>query len=61
MYYFAISEVLKAMTLKSRVLWVVKPCTLERARHFRGRYHLHLLSDIVKPSKNPAEVGGKQS
>jgi hypothetical protein len=51
-------EGLKKITWASRsmVFWVVMPCSLETAQHFRGIYCPHLLGQRV----SQAEAGGKQ-
>jgi hypothetical protein len=43
------------------VLWVVMPCSLEKAQHFRGKYHLQFQDWRVSKQKNHRGVGGKQS
>jgi hypothetical protein len=48
-----------AVAMKSVVLGVVLPCSSETARRFRGIYSLHLQGRKSKPSKKPAEAGGK--
>jgi hypothetical protein len=41
-----------AMTMKSTIFWVIVPCSLETAWHFRGTCRLHLHCRRVSQARN---------
>jgi hypothetical protein len=40
------------VTVKSTFLWVIMPCCLENASHFRGTYYSHLMGQRVSQARN---------
>jgi hypothetical protein len=45
-------EVLIVVAMKTMVIWVVVPCSSERAWHFRGMYHFHHQAKRVSQTRN---------
>jgi hypothetical protein len=52
-------EVLTVVTTESTVSWILLMCRLEETRYFRGTYLPLPSGSESKPSKKPAEAGGK--
>jgi hypothetical protein len=52
------SEVLTAVTIKSMVFWVTKPCTLVQIQwRFGGTHHLHLQGQRISQARHQQEAG----
>jgi hypothetical protein len=45
--------------MKNKVVWVVTPCSSEKARCFGGTYHLHL-QGLRKAKKDTSSNSGKE-
>jgi hypothetical protein len=47
--------------VKSTVLWLVMPCSLEKDRRFGGTSRFYLHSQVVRQARTPQEASDKQS